>query len=90
MTKPRYLILDHIRGLAVVLMVFFHFSYDLNVFGFIKVDMFNDPFWFGLLQKMYVLRKVLHPMNIIDSMEFILSRVTKSKTNGEFLESMNG
>ncbi|MCB9061245.1 MAG: transcription termination factor Rho [Halobacteriovoraceae bacterium] len=42
------------------------------------------------LQRIYVLRKVLHPMNTIDSMEFILSRITKSKTNAEFLNSMNG
>jgi transcription termination factor Rho len=42
------------------------------------------------LPRVYVLRKVLHPMNTIDAMEFILSRVTKSKTNAEFLESMNG
>jgi len=42
------------------------------------------------LQRVFLLRKVLHPMSTIDSMEFILSRVTKSKTNGEFLDSMNG
>ena len=42
------------------------------------------------LQRMYVLRKVLHPMSTIDAMEFILSRVTKTKTNAEFLDSMNG
>jgi transcription termination factor Rho len=42
------------------------------------------------LQRMYVLRKVLHPMSTVDSMEFMLSRITKTKTNSEFLESMNG
>jgi transcription termination factor Rho len=42
------------------------------------------------LQRVFVLRRVLHPMSVIDSMEFILDRVTKSKTNGEFLDSMNG
>ena len=41
------------------------------------------------LQRMNVLRRVLHPMNTVDSMEFMLSRITKSKTNEEFLESMN-
>ena len=41
-------------------------------------------------QRMNVLRRVLHPMNTVDSMEFMLSRITKSKTNEEFLESMNG
>ena len=42
------------------------------------------------LQRTYVLRKVLHPMSTIDAMEFILSRVKKTKSNDEFMESMNG
>jgi len=42
------------------------------------------------LQRMYVLRKVLHPMNTVDSMEFMLSRITKTKSNNQFMESMNG
>jgi transcription termination factor Rho len=41
------------------------------------------------LQRMYVLRKVLHPMNTVDSMEFILARLEKTKSNADFLESMN-
>lgn len=41
------------------------------------------------LQRIFVLRKVLHPMSTIDAMEFMLSRITKSKTNAEFLDSMN-
>ena len=42
------------------------------------------------LQRMTLLRRVLHPMNTIDSMEFMLTRITKTKTNNDFLESMNG
>jgi transcription termination factor Rho len=42
------------------------------------------------IQRIYVLRKVIHPMNTIDSMEFILSRLEKTKSNAEFLDSMNG
>ncbi len=42
------------------------------------------------LQRIFLLRKVLHPMNTIDAMEFMLSRITKSKSNIEFLDSMNG
>lgn len=41
------------------------------------------------LQRMTVLRRVLGPMNAIDSMEFMLSRITKTKTNEEFMDSMN-
>jgi transcription termination factor Rho len=42
------------------------------------------------LQRVTVLRRVLHPMSTIDAMEFMLSRVDKTKTNIEFLDSMNG
>lgn len=42
------------------------------------------------LQRTFLLRKVLHPMSAIDAMEFMLSRITKTKTNAEFLDSMNG
>ncbi|MCO4795673.1 MAG: transcription termination factor Rho, partial [Bacteriovoracaceae bacterium] len=42
------------------------------------------------LPRTYVLRKVLHPMSTIDAMEFILTRVNKTKSNAEFMESMNG
>lgn len=41
------------------------------------------------LQKIFVLRRVLHPMNTIDAMEFLLGRVENTKTNAEFLDSMN-
>jgi transcription termination factor Rho len=42
------------------------------------------------LQKVFVLRRVLHPMNTVDSMEFVLDKIKNSKTNIDFLESMNG
>jgi transcription termination factor Rho len=29
-------------------------------------------------------------MNTIDSMEFVLDKVKNTKTNGDFMESMNG
>ena len=41
------------------------------------------------LQRSYLLRKVLHAMSPIDAMEFVLSKVTKTKTNADFLDSMN-
>ena len=37
--------LDILRGFAITLMVIFHFCYDLNYFGFIKIDITRDPFW---------------------------------------------
>ena len=40
--------LDVLRGFAILLMVFFHLAYDLNLFRFIRIDLFNNPFWFTL------------------------------------------
>lgn len=47
MTK-RLLHLDIYRGLAVVLMVIFHFAYDLHYFGFIDADTTKVAFWIEL------------------------------------------
>ena len=41
------------------------------------------------LNRMYVLRKVLSPLNAVDSMEFLLEKVKVTESNAEFLESMN-
>jgi len=40
------------------------------------------------LQKMWILRKIVHEMSEIDAMEFLISRLSMSKTNDEFFESM--
>jgi transcription termination factor Rho len=41
------------------------------------------------LNRVILLRRILHPMNTIDSMEFMLNKISQTKTNTEFLESMN-
>jgi len=41
------------------------------------------------LQKVWILRKMLQPLNQIDAMEFLLDKVAPCKTNKEFLMSMN-
>ena len=41
------------------------------------------------LSRMYILRKVLAPLNPVDSMEFLLEKIKISNTNEEFLASMN-
>ena len=41
------------------------------------------------LQKIWILRKVLNPMEDVDVTELILDRMKKSKTNEAFLNSMN-
>jgi len=40
------------------------------------------------LQKMWILRKVLHPMDEIGAMEFLIDRMKQTKTNAEFFDSM--
>lgn len=41
----RYLYIDVLRGIAIVMMIAFHFTYDLNYFHFVDVDFYHDPFW---------------------------------------------
>lgn len=60
---------------------------DINKSSTRKEDLLMDE---KDMQRVFLLRKVLHPMSTIDSMEFLLSRITKSKTNAEFMDSMNG
>ena len=45
-TSPRSLLVDLIRGLAVFLMIIFHFSYDLNALGFVIINLQNNSFWY--------------------------------------------
>ena len=41
------------------------------------------------LQKTFVLRRILNPMGTTDAIEFLISKLKQTKTNGEFFESMN-
>jgi len=50
MSKPtvkrsRLVVVDALRGLAILLMVVFHFCFDLSHFGFADFDFYEDPFW---------------------------------------------
>jgi transcription termination factor Rho len=40
------------------------------------------------LQRVYVLRRVLTPLSPVEAMELLLSKMTKTKTNAEFLAAM--
>jgi len=40
------------------------------------------------LQKMWILRKVLHPMDTVEAAEFLIDKLKPSKTNDEFFQSM--
>ena len=40
------------------------------------------------IQKMWILRKIMHPMNEIEAMEFLIDKLSLTKTNEEFFDSM--
>ena len=40
------------------------------------------------LQKMWILRKIVHPMGEIEAMEFLIDKLSMTKTNDEFFEAM--
>ena len=60
---------------------------DINKSGTRKEDLLiqkND------LNRLWILRKVLAPMNVVDSMEFLIDKLQGSKTNTDFLGAMGG
>jgi len=59
---------------------------DINKSATRKEELLVDN---NTLNRLWILRKVLHPMNQIDAMEFVLDRIQKTKTNKEFIDSMN-
>ena len=40
------------------------------------------------LQKMWILRKILHPMDEVSAMEFLIDKLAMTKTNEEFFTAM--
>jgi transcription termination factor Rho len=43
----------------------------------------------NVLNRSWILRKLLAPLNVVDSMEFLLDKLGSNKTNLDFLDSMN-
>lgn len=44
----------------------------------------------GILQKVWILRKILHPMDEVAASEFLIDRLKLTKTNNDFFDSMKG
>ncbi|MFO8070381.1 MAG: transcription termination factor Rho [Polyangia bacterium] len=59
---------------------------DINRSSTRKEELLLEDF---VLQRVWLLRQLLHPLNVIDSMEFLLDKLRRTETNREFLESMN-
>lgn len=59
---------------------------DINKSGTRKEELLIAP---SDLQRIWILRRVLQPMNTIDAMEFLLDKVSHTKSNREFIDSMS-
>ena len=59
---------------------------DINKSGTRKEELLLQN---GDLSRIWLLRKVLQPMNTIESMEFLLEKLSDVDTNKEFLDSMS-
>jgi len=58
---------------------------NINRSGTRKEELLTAP---DELQKMWVLRKVLHPMDELAAVEFLLNKMQDTKTNAQFFEAM--
>ena len=58
---------------------------NLNRSGTRREELLTDP---KELQKMWILRKLLHPMDELAAMEFLLDKLKSTKSNAQFFESM--
>jgi transcription termination factor Rho len=58
---------------------------NINRSGTRKEELLTEP---EELQKLWVLRKVLHPMDELAAIEFLLNKLQDTKTNADFFEAM--
>jgi len=59
---------------------------DVNKSGTRKEELLLPE---DVLSRVWILRKLLHPLNVVDTMEFLHDKMKKTETNKDFLESMN-
>ena len=58
---------------------------NINRSGTRKEELLTDP---DELQKLWILRKVLHPMDEIAAVEFLIKKMQDTKTNDKFFDAM--
>ena len=61
-------------------------SFNLIKSGTRKEELLLDK---KVLARMWILRKLLNEMNVIEAMEFIQDRMRRTNTNEEFMETMS-
>ena len=59
---------------------------DITRSGTRKEELLVDK---ATLSKMWVLRRILNPMGVIDAMEFLLGKLKDTKNNDDFYDTMN-
>ena len=59
---------------------------DITRSGTRKEELLLGP---DVLPKIWVLRRILMPMGVVDATEFLLEKLKETKSNAEFFESMN-
>jgi transcription termination factor Rho len=59
---------------------------DINKSGTRKEELLHDPL---TLNRVWILREFLNPLNSVDAMRFLTDRMTRFDNNTEFLEGMN-
>ncbi len=58
---------------------------DIKKSGTRKEELLLDPV---TLQRTYILRELLHPLNTVDAMDFLVRKVGASESNADFFEAM--
>jgi transcription termination factor Rho len=58
---------------------------NINRSGTRREELLTKP---DELQRMWILRKLLHPMDELAAMEFLIDRLKRTKTNEQFFEEM--
>ncbi len=59
---------------------------DVTKSGTRKEELLVDK---GTLSKMWVLRRILMPMGVVDAIEFLIDKLKNTKSNEDFFDSMN-
>ena len=60
-------------------------SININRSGTRREELLIEP---DMLQKIWILRKLLHPMDELAAMEFMLDKMKNTKSNDEFFTAM--
>ncbi|HTM20713.1 MAG TPA: transcription termination factor Rho [Kofleriaceae bacterium] len=60
---------------------------DINKSGTRKEELLLAD---NVLNRVWILRQLLHPLNVVDAMEFLRDKIAKTESNRDFMEAMGG